>query len=75
MATFDKDTTENTAKPRGSGGGLQSKALPNTANSKGAGGVLESKSISDADAGAADAQQQPEDKHEPETSDQTTTDS
>jgi hypothetical protein len=28
METFDKDKTENTATPRGSGGGLQSKRLP-----------------------------------------------
>jgi hypothetical protein len=75
MATFDKDITENTAKPRGSGGGLQSKALPDTAQPKGAGGGLQSKSHSSSDAVAADAPQQPEDEHEPEASDQTTPDS
>lgn len=75
MATLDKDTTENTAKPRGSGGGLQSKALPDTATPKGSGGGLQSKVMTNSDAGAADAPQQPEDEHEPEASDQTTTDS
>lgn len=75
MTTFDKDTTENMAKPRGSGGGLQSKALPNTANPKGAGGGLQSKAHSNSDAGAADAPQQPEDENQPEASDQATPDS
>ena len=73
--TFDKDTTENTAKPRGSGGGLQSKALPDTAKHKGAGGGLQSKGYSNPDAGAAGAPQQPEGEQEPEASDQTTPDS
>jgi hypothetical protein len=72
MATFDKDTTENTARPRGAGGGLQSKALPDTATPKGAGGPLQSKAYSNSDAGAADTPQQPEDEREPEASDQTT---
>jgi hypothetical protein len=74
MATFDKDITENTAKPRGSGGGLQSKSLPDTAQPKGAGGGLQSKTgTPTSDAGAADAPQQPEDEHGPEASEQTTT--
>jgi hypothetical protein len=74
MTTFDKDTTENTAKPRGSGGPLQSKALLDTAKPRGSGGPLQSKSISDAKAGASDALPQPEDEREPEASDQTTPD-
>jgi len=65
-----KDTTENTARPRGSGGGLQSKGLPDTAQPKGAGGDLQAKSPNAAVAGT---QQQPEAEREPEQSDQTTT--
>jgi hypothetical protein len=72
METFDKDTTENTATPRGSGGGLQSKALPDTATSKGSGGPLQSKVMTGSDAGAVDAPRQLEDEHEPGASDQTT---
>ena len=70
MTTFNQDTTENTATPRGSGGGLQSKALPDMAQPKGAGGPLQVKS---SDAAAAGTQQQPEVERGPEQSDQTTT--
>jgi hypothetical protein len=66
MSTFNKDTTE--ATPRGSGGGLQSKALPDMAQPKGAGGVLQGKAI---DAATPGAPQQPEVEHGPEASDQT----
>jgi len=65
-----KDTTENTARPRGAGGGLQSKGLPDTAQPKGAGGVLQTKS---ANAVAAGTQQQSEVEPGPEQTDQTTT--
>jgi len=71
MTTFNQDTTDTTdttATPRGSGGGLQSKALPETALPKGAGGPLQAKS---ADLVAAGAPQQPEVERGPETSDQT----
>ena len=68
MTTFNQDATETTATPRGSGGGLQSKALPDMAQPKGAGGVLQGKS---ADLGAAGAPQQPEVERGQETSDQT----
>lgn len=57
MSTFNKDTTE--ATPRGSGGGLQSKALPDMAQPKGSGGVLQGKAI---DAAATGAPQQPEER-------------
>lgn len=67
MTTFNQDTTENTATPRGSGGGLQSKALPDMAQPKGAGGPLQAKS---SDAGVAGAPQQPEIERGPEASDQ-----
>jgi hypothetical protein len=69
MTTFDKDTTENTAKPRGSGGDLQSKSLPATATPRGSGGDLQSKSLTAA--GDAGAPQQPKDERGPEASDQT----
>ena len=65
-----KDTTENTARPRGSGGGLQSKGLPDTAQRKGAGGDLQTKS---ANAAATGTQQQPEVEPGPDQSDQSTT--
>jgi len=71
METF-KDTTENTARPRGSGGVLQSKGLPDTAQPKGAGGDLQAKS---ANAAVAGTQQQPEGERGPEQSDQTTPES
>ena len=73
MATLDKDTTENTATPRGSGGGLQSKSLPDTAQPKGAGGGLQSKAHSNSSSGAAGATQQPENEPGPEASDQAPT--
>jgi len=68
-----KDTTENTATPRGSGGGLQSKSLPDTADPRGSGGPLQSKAYSNSNAAAAGAQQQPEVERGPEQSEQTTT--